>query len=48
MSEPLFSDGVRAALRLGTSSAWAAELTKDLPQESSISQTATNLDSLMR
>lgn len=29
MSEPLFPDGVRAAMRLGTSSAWAADLAAD-------------------
>ena len=29
MSEPLFPDDVRAAMRMGTSSAWAADLTAD-------------------
>lgn len=32
MSEPLFPEGARAAMRMGTSSAWAADLTAaDLP-----------------
>ena len=32
VSEPLFPEGVRAAMRMGTSSAWAADLTAaDLP-----------------
>jgi hypothetical protein len=29
VSEPLFTEGVRAAMRMGTSSAWAADLTTD-------------------
>lgn len=29
MSEPLFTDDVRAALRMGTSSRWAVDLTRD-------------------